>query len=79
MIDYVLFLAAYLVIMVLGRMVGRIAFVSATNAYRAYKINQVCDDDTCCCGAPMEGHSFYDNHSPRSMKDYALSCSLVKY
>lgn len=79
MIDYVLFAAAYWVIMSVSRVVSWIAIVSITNAYRRYKINQICDEDTCCCGAPMVGHGFYDNHSPRSMREYALSCSMKKY
>ena len=28
---------------------------------------------TCCCGADMEGHSVWDNHSPRDMKEYAVT------
>ena len=30
------------------------------------------DDDVCCCGALMEGHSMWDNHMPLSMRDHYL-------
>lgn len=25
------------------------------------------DTECCCCGSPMEGHSYYDGHSPTPM------------
>lgn len=77
--ELFLMIIAYLEAMLLARIIGRVAFVLSMNAYRKWKINRVCDDDTCCCGAPMEGHSFYDNHSPLSMREYAISCSMLKY
>lgn len=30
-------------------------------------------DEVCCCGAAMEDHSVFDNHTPRCQKEYAVT------
>ncbi len=30
----------------------------------------VWETGVCCCGDPMEGHSIWDNHSPRDEGEY---------
>lgn len=42
--------------------------------YLNWKYREV-PDDVCCCGGDMI-HSFWENHSPKSMRAWAIECDL---
>lgn len=31
----------------------------------------------CCCGSPMEGHTFYDGHQPRDEGEYFVTQAIM--
>lgn len=31
----------------------------------------------CCCGSPMEGHTFYDGHQPRDEGEYFITRTIM--
>ena len=45
---------------------------------RAPSGNLTGSPEVCMCGANMEGHSLYDNHSPLSERDYKLAMENKK-
>ena len=38
-----------------------------------FKYRKIPYNEVCCCGASMDGHPTYDNHSPRCAKEYAIT------
>lgn len=37
------------------------------------------EDNICCCGSHIDDHSYYDNHSPKTQREWYIESSKPKF
>lgn len=54
----------------------RVSFMTLLVNMKTARDQLSIETGTCCCGSPMEGHSVYDNHSPRDEGEYFITSAI---
>lgn len=55
----------------------RTAYVALLAQMKTIHNNLPIETGVCCCGSPMEGHSFYDGHQPRDEGEYYVTKAIL--